>query len=191
MFRMTDLKYELDKLDDSNYSVWEFKVRSLVQREGLLDYIDTAPPEVTDDEWSKNDGRVKSILLFSISDSQLIHIRKCTTSYETWNVLKQHHQKSSLFSKVILFKKICQTVYDDNESMVDHINNMKGLFDKLTLIGEEVSDSMIVAFLLSSLPESYGNVVMSLETRTEDQLTSAIVVDRLVAEYERRVDDTI
>ena len=181
-----DIKFDMDKLNDSNYSVWEFKVRAIIQREGLLSIINEEPPAEKSDEWSKNDGKVKSIILFSITDSQLVFCRKAKTAYDIWMMLKEHHEKSTLFSKVILLKKICKTAYNGSDSMVDHLNKLRSFFDKLTLIGQNLNDSMIIAFILSSMPESYDSVVMSLETRPEDQLTVKIVEDCLIQEYERR-----
>ena len=150
--------------------------------------IDDEPPAVKDENWLKNDGKVRSIILFSITDAQIMHCRQASTSYDTWKALRDFHQKSSLFTKVILLKKICKATYVESTPMSEHILKMKDFFQRLVLIGEELKDSLIVAFLLNNLPESYDSVVMSLGSRAEDQLTSTIVIDRLSEEYERRKD---
>ena len=53
-------------------------------------------------------------------------------------------------------------------------------------MGENFNDNLKIAFMLSSLPDSYDTVVMSLETRSEKDLTYKIVVNRLIEEYDRR-----
>ena len=183
---MSDLKFQLSKLNDSNYSSWEFKVKVLLEKDGLSDLIADVPNETTSDEWKRRDAKARSIILFSIEDAQLQHCRSAKNAYNTWLALKNHHEKSTLFSKVILLKKICRTVYSENESMVDHLSKLTEMFEKLSIMGENINDNLIVAFILSSLPESYDTVVMSLETREEKDLTSKMVKDRLLDEYERR-----
>ena len=183
---MSEIKFDLSKLNDKNYSSWEFKVRIYIEREGLLSFIDEEPPAEKSVDWKKNDAIARSMILFSIEDSQLSHCKKSKNAYEMWNALKSHHQKSSLFTTVILFKKICRTNFVDGQNMKKHVGKMTDLFEKLIVSGEIVSDNLMIAFLLSSLPESYDSVVMSLETRTDDNLTAKIVKDRIIDEYERR-----
>ena len=128
---MSEFRFEIDKLNDTNYSSWEFKVRALIQRDNLLTMIDDEPPAVKDENWLKNDGKVRSIILFSITDAQIMHCRQASTSYDTWKALRDFHQKSSLFTKVILLKKICKATYVESTPMSEHILKMKDFFQRL------------------------------------------------------------
>ena len=182
---MGDFKFDCCKLSDSNYSTWELKIRVLIAKEGLLKFIEAEQEDMNADD-AKLDAKVQAMLLFSLEDLQLHHIKDQKTAYGIWKALREHHQKSSLYTKVILLKKVCRTVFRDGQNMYEHINVLNDMFEKLANIGEPLSDNLIVAFLLSSLPESYDSVVMSLETRAEENLNSRIVKERLLQEYERR-----
>ena len=183
---MSEFKLDLTKLNDSNYFSWEFKIRVILEKDDLLKFITDEPPNEIDVNWKKSDAKARSIILFSIDDGQLIHCREAKTCYDLWNTLKSHHQKSSLFSKVIFLKKICKLKFNEGEKINDHINKMDELFHQLNIMGENFNDNLKIAFMLSSLPDSYDTVVMSLETRSEKDLTYKIVVNRLIEEYDRR-----
>ena len=183
---MADFKYDMIKLNDSNYSSWEFKIRVLLEKDELSNYISDEPPQEKSAAWKKQDAKARSIILFAVDDSQLIHCREAETTYDLWSALKKHHQKSTLFSKVILLKKVCKTRYNEDENISEHITKMDSYFDRLNVMGEKVSDTLKLSFLLSSLPDSYDTVVMSLETRSENDLTYKMVKDRLYEEFERR-----
>lgn len=64
---------------------------------------------------------------------------------------------------------------------------MQELFTKLRIIGEDkLSESWKVAMLLSSLPKEYDSLVTVLETRKEEELTFALVQQKVIADFERR-----
>lgn len=120
-----------------------------------------------------------------VEDSQLCHIRNSTTAKEAWRALKVHHEKDML-SKVTLIWRICCCKMEESGNMDDHLINLTDLFQKLTDLGEELSNSSIVGIILSSLPRSYDTLVTVLETRPEADLTLSLVQSKLLAEYNRR-----
>lgn len=63
---------------------------------------------------------------------------------------------------------------------------MPDLVDKLTAFGEDIKDYLVVAMLLSSLPESYSPLITALESRAETELTLGMVKGKLIDEYKRR-----
>ncbi|KMQ93432.1 gag polyprotein [Lasius niger] len=75
---------------------------------------------------------------------------------------------------------------EESGNMDDHLTNLTDLFQKLTDLGEELSNSSIVGIILSSLPRSYDTLVTVLETRPEADLTLSLVQSKLLAEYNRR-----
>lgn len=48
-----------------------------------------------------------------------------------------------------------------------------------------LKDKLIIAMLLSSLPESYSTLVTALETRSEDKLTFQLVKGKLTDKDKR------
>lgn len=74
----------------------------------------------------------------SIEDNQLNFVRKAKSAKEAWDNLKNHHEKSTLTSKVQLMKKICSLKYDESSKIENHIEEMITLFDKLEALGEKI-----------------------------------------------------
>lgn len=70
--------------------------------------------------------------------------------------------------------------------MEDHINNMLDLVNKLAALGEQLMDHLIVAMMLSSLPDSYNTLISALESRAEEDLTLDLVKGKLIDDYKRR-----
>ena len=69
--------------------------------------------------------------------------------------------------------------------MMEHINKMRNLAEQLASVGAQVSKDDQVAKLLCSLPESYNNLIVALESRADD-LTIEFVIARLLHEERRR-----
>lgn len=103
-----------------------------------------------------------------------------------WDALQRYYQKSTLTSKVYLFRQICNMKLTEIGDMEIHIATMQELVDKLTALGDEIKDHLIVAILLSSLPDSYSTLITALESRPEEELTLNMVKGKLIDEHKRR-----
>lgn len=87
---------------------------------------------------------------------------------------------------MFLLKRICTQKLTEAGNIEEHISYMQEMIDKLAALGEKLKDEMVVAILLCSLPESYNNLITALESRSEDELTTAFVKGKLIDEYLRR-----
>ena len=70
--------------------------------------------------------------------------------------------------------------------MQSHINKIRELSDQLEAIGDPVKDRELAIIILCSLPERYNPLVISLESRSPEDLTFDMVSGRLLAEEERQ-----
>lgn len=200
---MADFKAKFVKLNNENFTNWRFKMELLLKKENLWTAISTKIPESPGaaesavlaafekekKEWLRKDEEAFSIIGLSIEDDQIIHIRNEKTAVGAWNKLKEYHEKATLSNKVHLMRKICMLKMDEGGSVPDHINQMRELFEKLKSISDdELTEPWSVAMLLSSLPRGYDTLITALEARKEEELTFAFVQQKLIAEYERRID---
>jgi transposase InsO family protein len=186
--RMADLfRANITKLNNDNYSVWKFKMELLLMKEDLWSQVSTKKPADTTAaaSWQKRDDRARATIGLLVEDSQLIHIRKDTTAKGAWESLKNYHEKSTLTSKVYLLRQICNLKLSETGNM-EHVTTMQDLVDKLTALGEELKDHLLVAMLLSSLPETYSTLITALESRPDTELTLGFVKGKLIDEYKRR-----
>lgn len=191
------------KLNNTNYSNWKFKMELILLKQNLFKKViinrkpvpiptsnaNPTPKNAKEiSEWEEADDQARGWIGLSVEDDQLIHIRNKKSAKEVWNVLKEYHEKNTLTNKVHLMRTICSLKLENGGNVIDHINRMQDLFMKLRDIGEdELSENWSVAMLLSSLPREYDSLITALESRKEDELTFALVQQKVIAEYERRL----
>lgn len=69
----------IEKLNNSNYSNWSFKIENLLVKFDLLKYIIEEPPETPDAAYLKSSGRAKTIINLCIADDLIIHVKDLKT----------------------------------------------------------------------------------------------------------------
>lgn len=203
---MGDTKFPpIAKLNNSNYSIWKYKMELFLIKEGLWETIaevESAEDDPNDEAENnsrastvvsaavlkKLDNKTRAWIGLLVEDDQLKYIRNKETALDSWNALKNHHEKHTLSNKVHLIRSICKLKLEENGNVEQHMNRMDELFQKLRDINErELSESWNVAMLLSSLPSQYDALITALEARREKDLTYAFVQEKIIAEYERRI----
>lgn len=79
---MTDsVKFSLTKLNDTNYSVWSYRMKLYLSKEGVWKQIINEPPSPVTDEWTNSkDAKAQSLIALAIEDNQIKHIKKEDTA---------------------------------------------------------------------------------------------------------------
>lgn len=184
-----DGSIRISKLNNENYSTWKYKIELMLIKEGLQEVVDRTRNENENEaEWKKKDGQAKAIIGLSIEDNQLIHVRKLKTAKEYWDELKKYHEQCTITSKVFILKKLCRMIMPEDGNIEHHISTMMDLVEQYQVQDTEnvIPNSLIVALILSSLPENYNNLIIALESRPVNELTLDLVKNKLIHEYRRR-----
>lgn len=135
---------------------------------------------------AKDEKALASIIL-TMKPSQLNNVKHCKSSQEAWNRLKDIYQPQGPARKISLFKKLLYLRKSEGASIKDHINEFYAVSEQLIEIGVIVPEEMLTIILLSSLPKSYDNFVVAIETRDTLPSLNALKV-KLLEEGERRQD---
>ena len=130
-------------------------------------------------------GRHWRPFVFSISDTQLSLVRSANTAGEAWSKLENHYEVKSLANKLFLRKRYFTATMSENDTMMVGINKMRCLAEQMASVGAQVSEEDQVATLLCSLPDSYNNLIVALESRA-NQLTLEFIIARLLHEERKR-----
>lgn len=137
--------------------------------------------------WERKNKQAVALLVINIGDSELVHIRGMNKAKDMWMKLEEVYKNKALSNRIHLRRRLLNSKLIDGENMVDHIKKMKVLCHQLDDIGSSVSEEDLSLILLSSLPDTYDPLIISLETLgTSTKLQSDMVVSRLLAEYSRR-----
>lgn len=159
----------------------------LLIKEKTWDVIEGNPPNPITDEWRNKDLSAYSTIGLNIEDDQSNLIRDKKTAKEAWNALKAYHEKGSASFKVRLLKGIMTMRLEEGGDMEAHIARINDAFHRMIDSNNTINlEDWKVATLLGSLPESYDNLVTTLESRPEEDLTANVVQSRLIDEYQKR-----
>ena len=177
-----------------NYHSWKFNMQMVLIGLDLWEIVegtevvrDEAPP-ADRLKHKRRSNLARSKICLAIDESLQIYVRSCLTAKEAWEALENHFEEKTL-SKKILYRRKLYDMRLGSETMEVHINEMKTVAERLEGLGDPVSDKDLVMILISSLTENYNNLVTTLETLNEEQLTWTYVRDRLMTEFERRNGD--
>lgn len=185
---MESTKVIITKLNAWNYPTWKFKVELLLIRDGLWKVIkDEAPVPVTA-EWTEKDDKARATIGLLVSDNQLCHIRNSKSAKQSWENLKKCHENATMTNKIVLMRKLFSARMEENGNVENHISEMLELFERLVSLDEKFEEHIVVAIILSSLPENYDNLITALESRPEKDLTKEFVIGKLRDEYLRKTN---
>ena len=87
---------EESKLNGENYVNWKFKMMTVLESANAWSIVTSDEPRPATTtlllDWNKRELKSKLTLRTSIKDNIISHIRNCTTSKATWDMLKCLYQ---------------------------------------------------------------------------------------------------
>ena len=66
---------------------------------------------------------------------------------------------------IVLLRKLCSLKLPENGNLPAHLKEMVKLYTRLQAVDEGLKDRVFMALILSSLPQSYDSLIVSLENR--------------------------
>ena len=185
-------KFNIDRLDNTNYQAWKFQMKHLLRAKELYDIVEgiETPPAADADARVKSlyQSRVNiafSTIALSISTDLIYLISDTEDPVDAWNKLRNHFERDTLANKLFLKKQYFRSTMQEGTSVSDHLKYMKGLTDKLAAIKAPITEEDQVVALLGSLPESFSTLVTALEARVDD-LSLEFVQQSLRNEEQKR-----
>ena len=190
---MEFMSQHIDKFDGTNFHLWKFKMQMVLEDKdiwGIVSGEEVEPAgegttEASVQKFRKRARKALATICLSISDSQLSLVRSANTAGEARSKLENHYEVKSLANKLFLRKRYFTATMSENDTMMEHINKMRSLAEQMASVGAQVSEEDQVATLLCSLPDSYNNLIVALESRA-DQLTLEFIIARLLHEERKR-----
>jgi hypothetical protein len=178
-------------LNSSNYSVWKTKMEEILYVKDLYEPIlnETRPSGRVDSEWKNWNRKAVGTIRQFVDNSVLQHIANDTNAYELWKKLEAMYERKNALSKASLMRKLVKLEYHDGDSIGVHLNDFQGMVNQLSAMKMSLDDELQALLLLSSLPESWDTLVVSLSNSApEGKLTMEMVKASLLNEETRRKD---
>lgn len=182
-------KYAMEKFNGKNFHLWKFKIQMILEEKDLWDIVsgdETKPEEVDNDtarrNWEKRERKAMARICLSLHDSQLMLVKNAKSATEAWQKLEQHYERKGLASKLFLRRRLFTAQLKEGQSIEQHINHIKEIAEELESINSPVTEDDLVLVILGSLPEAYNNLITSLESRADADLSLDFVWTRLTHE---------
>ncbi|KAH9714593.1 hypothetical protein KPL71_020713 [Citrus sinensis] len=171
-------KYEIEKFNGNNFSLWKMKMKAVLRKNNCLAAIGERPMEITDDKWNEVDGNAISDLHLALADGVLSSVVEKNKAKEIWDTLTKLYEAKSLHNKIFLKRKLYILRMAESTMVTDHINTLKTLFSQLTMLGHNIEENERAELLLQSLPDSYDQLIINL---TNNNPVESLVFDDIAA----------
>ncbi|KAF2291279.1 hypothetical protein GH714_022225 [Hevea brasiliensis] len=171
-------KYEIEKFNRSNFSLWKLKMRAILRKDNCLAAIEDRPIGITDDRWKEMDDNAIAHLHLAMADTVLSSVAEKKTAKEIWDTLTGLYEAKSLHNKIFLKRRLYTFRMSESTSVTDHINNLNTLFSQLTALEYHIAENERTELLLQSLPDSYDQLIINL---TNNILTDYLVFNDVAA----------
>lgn len=160
------VSYDSDmvKLTVDNYSYWKTMMEDHLFCKDLSEPIlnENMPEGRNEKEWKVLNRKTVATIRKYIDRSLFEHVSTIDNAYNLWVKLESLIQKKTPRNKALLLRRLVKLDYKDGENMIEHLNNFKGLINQLDKTGLKLGDEMHSLLLLSSLPETWDTLVVTL-----------------------------
>ena len=192
---MSEDKWTLEPLGDSNWGNWSFKLKNILRAKdlwGLVDGSEKPPANDANEEaklkYKRKCNRAIAMITTNISDSKIYLVTSCEdTPQGIWDTLTKHFEGKTISRKLFLMKAFFSLRMREGTSVANHIRELKDLIDKLRAVETPIEEEIQVCSLLMSLTESFAPLVVALESR--DKIPKLDFVISMLEDFERKHQD--
>eukprot|EP00795_Rhopilema_esculentum_P017528 gene17528-biopygen6440 len=183
-------KFEIEKLDRSNWPTWKFQMKHLLMAKDVWDHVDgtiSLPDDNTASRatYEKAKQKAMATLVMGIQSNLIYLVTSCETPKDLWDTLKAYFERDTIANKLFLKRQYFTSKMLEGQSVQDHLKRMKEIADKLHALGSTEAEEEQVVALLISLPPSYTTLVTALEAKG-DELSLAFVQQALINEEQKK-----
>ncbi|GKC40711.1 hypothetical protein Tco_1053095 [Tanacetum coccineum] len=172
-------KFEIEKFNENNFSLWKLKKKAILRKDKCLAAIGERLADVTNDsKWDEMDENAIANLHLALADVVLSSIEEKKTAKDIWDHLARLYEASSLHNNFFLKRKLYALRMIESTSVTEHINNLNTLFSQLTSLDCKIDLQERAEILIQSLHDSYDQVIINL---TSNILTDCLVFDDVAA----------
>ncbi|DAZ97294.1 TPA: hypothetical protein N0F65_009827 [Lagenidium giganteum] len=174
---------ENDILNESNFYFWEFNMRMLLAKKGLLHHIEPPSSQKVDAngmpivpgdaQWKSADIKALANIARSMSPNLQAMVRSATTAYEAWTTLKTFFMKTNLHNKIRLRKELHEFRLSQGGDLFAHLTTFALLCTEMEGCGDVMSLDEKLVLLLGCLSSEYDAIVKIIENKGDATLLDA------------------
>ncbi|KAA8515033.1 hypothetical protein F0562_018180 [Nyssa sinensis] len=149
---------------------------------------DTAKPKDMDDEkWKRLHRKTIGHIRQWLDDSVFSHVSNETDAQVLWKKLEARYEQKTATNKAFLIRKLVNMKFKEGGSIEDHLNEFQSVVNQLATMKMVIEDELQALLLLSSLPDSWETLVVTMSNSAPDgKLSMGQVSSSLFNEETRR-----
>jgi gag-polypeptide of LTR copia-type len=135
------------------------------QNDGHLDGTTTQPLDPTPKvAWAKKDRMVLSMIQLQVVDKMLVYVASSAMSKEAWDALKGLLETQGVLRIILVQQKLFRSHCADDMPIEEHVRTLHSYQEELHNLGQKIDGEEFSIILLTSLPESWNNYIVSIDT---------------------------
>lgn len=121
-----------------------------------------------------------------MNQSVFHHVAQETVVYTLWTKLETLYERKTTQNKASTIRRLVNLKYRENRSVSEHLSDFQRLINQPTNMKMVLEDELQALLLLSSLPDNWDTLVVSLSNSApQGVLTLDIVKDSMFNEESR------
>ena len=145
------------------------------------------PITTIEDGWKKLNRKTIGHIRQLVDQSVFHHVAKEVDAYSLWQKLESLYERKTAQNKAFMIRRLVNLKYKDGNSVAEHLSNFQGLLNELFTMKLELDDEVQTLLLLSSLPDSWETLVISLSNSAPNGvITVNMVKDNMFNEEAKR-----
>ena len=132
----------------SNIVFWKAKISSLLEKNGIKDYVTSVVVVPTDATqlvaYKEDDVKVRRIILDGVKGHIVTHILELDTTKKMWDVILNLYQNAISNKKMILKEKLKNTQMNQGEDVTSYLTRLRIVRNELVVVGDSPTDDKLV-----------------------------------------------
>jgi len=130
---------------ENNFHDRKFKIEMLLTAPELWEVVKSEPTEEEKGkpEWKKKDDKARATICLRVTNNLLNIVRAEKTAWATWKALLQRFEHKGLANVLFLRREIFTARMAEGEPMVEYIDRVRTLADKLQAIDQAISGDLV------------------------------------------------
>ncbi|KAD4584611.1 hypothetical protein E3N88_22212 [Mikania micrantha] len=158
--RRSNISFQCPTLTSTNYPIWSLRIKAILKAHGIWDVIE---PGTNLDQ--KKDNAAIAYLYQSLPED-ILQVASCEHAKDIWDSIKTRHLGVERVMEARL--QSLRTEFDtlrmsDGETVDDFVAKLSGIASKSATLGSVIEEPALVRKLLTSMPESFLNMVATIE----------------------------
>lgn len=170
--------FDVSKLNEENYHQWKIELKDALQAMEVWEVTtgeEECPPKEREKEyktWIKKDSKARSYIRRSLDQDHFNSVRDCDSSKDILNRFTEIREPRSANLSLEAWKEFTMYGWKDGMNITNFWSGLTLITGKLeTTDHMKVTDNMIIAKVLGSLPREYKHFVTSWDLSMTEKVS--------------------